>query len=92
MRGDVLGCEQPLFDLHRHATLEQHRLLGSPDRLQQQVVLAIARADLEYVRILGDQVDVLGAEHFGNDRQSCLLARFGQQFEPLLTQSAKLVG
>ena len=66
---EVLGREQQLLDRRRHAALEEHGLAQAAEPLQQREVLHVARADLQAVGVLGDEVDGLGVEHLGDDRQ-----------------------
>ena len=55
---DVLGGHQPFLVGRGQPALEHHRLAGRADRLQQREVLHVARADLQHVGVLGDDVDV----------------------------------
>ena len=45
-----------------------------PSVFQQREVLHVARADLQDVGVLGDQIDVAVAHHFGDDAEAGLLA------------------
>ena len=58
LREHVLGRQQPLFHQHRQAALEHDRFAGLADLLEQEVVLRVARADLEDVGVLVDRFDI----------------------------------
>ena len=77
-RNDVLGRHQPLLDRGAVAALEHDRPTRLPDRRQERVVLHVARANLEDVRMLGDDFDLTRLHHFGDGRQTGFLAGFGQ--------------
>ena len=65
---------------------------GDPtDVAQQRVVLHVPRADLEDVRVLGDDVDLVRLHHLGDDRQAGPLARLGQVAEGLDAQALERV-
>ena len=72
---DVLGRHEQLLDRRHEAAFEHHRPGDSPDGRQQRVVLHVARADLEDVGVLGDDVDLVRLHHLGDHRQAGLLAR-----------------
>ena len=55
-------------------------------------ILRIARADLDDVRVFRNEVRVRFGKQFGDDRQAGFLARFGQEFEPLLAEALEFVG
>ena len=76
--GDVLRRHQPLLDGRRHAALEQHRLAGLADGLQQPEVRHVAGADLQHVGVLGDDGDVARVDDLGDDRQPGRLADVGE--------------
>ena len=89
--GDVLGGHQPLLDGGVHAALEHHRLAHPADRLQQREVLHVARADLQHVRVAGDQVHVTRVDHLGHHRQAGRLAHLGEDLQPRLAQALERV-
>ena len=70
---DVFGGEQPFLDVLAQAALEQDRLAGSRGGDEELEVLPVAGADLQDVRVLGDVVDVMFAEHLGDDLQAGFL-------------------
>src|SRR5258708_15470966 len=57
---DVFRGKQPLLNGGSQAALEQHRLARTADLIEQVVVLHVARANLEHIRILADQADIGG--------------------------------
>ncbi len=90
-RDDVLGGHQPFLDRRSVAALEHHRSSDPPDRHQERVVLHVPGADLEDVRILGDDVDLVGLHDLGDDREPRLLARLGEIAEALDAQALERV-
>ena len=90
-RGDVLGGHQPLLDRGAEAALEHHRPARAPAREQQREVLHVARADLEDVRVLGHDVDLVGLHHLGDHRQPGPLARLREVAQALDAQALEAV-
>ena len=84
---DVLGGHQPLLDRRAVAALEHDRAGDPPDVAQQRVVLHVPGADLEDVRVLGHDVDLVRLHHLGDDRQPGPLARLGEVAERLDAQA-----
>ena len=60
-REEVLGRGEPLLDRRPEAALQEHRPARAPGLVQEVVVLAVARADLENVGELGDRLDLAPA-------------------------------
>src|SRR5580765_6059605 len=60
---DVFGRQQPLLDRRGDTALEQHGLPRVAELTQQGVVLHVARADLEDVAVLGNQLDLADVYH-----------------------------
>src|SRR3990170_2833386 len=89
---DVLGGEQPLLDRRPHAALEEHGLVRLADLVQEGEVLHVAAAYLEDVGVAGDEVDVAGVHHLGDDGQAGLGAGFGEDLEALFAVAAEGVG
>ncbi len=79
---DVLGRHEQLLDGGRGPALEEHRLVGLPDLREQQEVLRVARADLQHVGELADDVEVARVHHLGDDRQPRVVARRGEHARP----------
>ena len=67
---DVFGGHQKFFERRRHAALQQHRFFRTPRAFQQREILHVARADLDHVRVLFDQVERFVVDRFGDDSQS----------------------
>ncbi len=88
---DVLGGHQPFFDRRAHAALEHDRLSGAADRLQQREVLHVAGADLQHVRVRGDQVYVGRVDDLGHDRQPGLGAHLGEDLQAILPETLERV-
>ena len=88
---DVLGRQQQLFERRRHAALQQHRLARAAGALEQREVLHVARADLDAVGVLLDELQRLVIDRFGDDRQVELFADARQDLQRLLAQSLERV-
>src|SRR6266850_1189196 len=86
-REDVLGREQPFLDGRGDAALEQHRLAGVTELPQQRVVLHVARAHLEDVAVLRDQLDLADVHHLGDDLEVVRIGRAAQHAQPLLAET-----
>ena len=52
----------------------------------------VAGADLDDISVVGDEIDCLSVDSFGDDEQAIFLADFGENLEPLYPQSLKAVG
>ena len=59
---------------------------------QQRVVLHIARAHLEHVRVLRHLLHQPRVHHFGDDGQAGFLAGFAQDPQPFQAQTLEIVG
>ena len=77
----VLGGEQPFLDRRRQATLQQDGAAALAHRLQEREVLHVARADLEDVDVLVEDLDVVRVDDLGDDRQAGGAARLGEELE-----------
>ena len=61
-------------------------------RPEQREVLHVARAHLEHIGVLADQVHVFRAHDLGYDRETGEFTSFAQNFQCLNPQALKLVG
>ncbi len=77
----VLGGEQPFLDGGAGGALEQHRPPGAPGGVQEAIVLAVARADLEEVDERGCGGEGGLVEDLDHDRQADLVGRGAQRAE-----------
>ena len=59
---------------------------------QQVEVLHVARADLQDVRVLGEQRDLRLVHHFADHQQTVAVGRFAQQFQAFFAQALEAVG
>ena len=91
LRQDVLRRHQQVLDRRAHAALQQHRLLGLADFLEQIEVLHVAGADLEHVGVAFDQRHLARVHHLGDDRHVVLVADVAQNLQALLAQSLETV-
>ena len=88
---DVLGRHQPLLDGRAVAALEHDRLADPPDGHEQRVVLHVAGADLEDVRVARHDLDLRWLHDLGDDGQPGQLARLGQVSERLDAEALERV-
>jgi len=76
---DNLCRAQQVGDGCDHAALQQDGQARSRRNFKQRVVLHAARTDLQNVGIIGDHRDVALRHHLGDDTQTGLFPRLGQQ-------------
>ena len=88
---DVLRGHQPLLDGRPEPSLEHHRTARAPACEQQREVLHVAGADLEDVRVLGNDVDLARLHHLGDHRQPGPLACLGEVAQALDAQALEAV-
>ena len=62
------------------------------DRAEQGEILHVAGADLQRVGMFGDEVDIGGVHHLGDDRQVEFVADLAQDLQPLRAVAGKAVG
>ena len=89
---DVFGGHEELFERGREAALEQNRLAQAAGMLEQGEVLHVARADLDHVGPLGNQVEGLVVDGFGDDAQAEAVANLGHDAQRFKAQALKRVG
>src|SRR6266404_5430158 len=63
---DVLRCQQPFIKRRRQPTLEKNRKVRTSGATQKCKVLHAARADLNYVSVLLNQINARIVERFSN--------------------------
>src|ERR1017187_5066163 len=88
----VLGAEQEILYRGGHSALEQDRLPDLADRLEQRVVLHVARADLDAVGDLGDKMRSLVVHRFRDDGEARFALGERKQLESLASESLEGVG
>ena len=88
---DVFGGHQPLLDRGAVAALQHDRPRDPPHVPKQRVVLHVAGADLEDVGVFGDDVDLGGLHHLGDDRKPRTIARLRQVAQRLDAQTLERV-
>ena len=87
----IFAREQPLFDLHREAAFEEDGFAGFGGGDEQLEVLRVARADLDDVRVFGDEIGVLFGKQFGDDGQASFSPRLVEQLQSFLAQTLEFV-
>ena len=84
---NVFCRHQPLLNRRSQTTLQQNRLIGFAQFLEQLKVLHIARADLNQVNILNKALYHVRRHDFRNNRQTGLCLSCLQKIQALLLQS-----
>src|SRR5215212_3424541 len=72
MRHDVLRGHEQLGYRCRESALEENGPLHVSELREQSKVLHVARANLEHVRMLGDEIHMPRIQHFSHNRNSNL--------------------
>src|SRR6185437_4781376 len=72
--------------------LEQDGLALAPGGLEERVILHVARADLDDVGVLIDELEGVVVDGFGDDAEAEAVADFGHDVEGSLAESLKGVG
>src|SRR5215211_1276755 len=91
MRHDVLRGHEQLGYRCRESALEENRPLHVSELCEQSKVLHIARANLEHVRMLGDEIHMSRIEHFSHNRNSNLASNLREHSQRIGTQALKAV-
>src|SRR5258706_9745165 len=92
LREEVFGREEELLERGRHAALQEDGLARLAELLQQREVLHVARADLQAVGVLRDELDGLRVQDFGDDREAGLLPHAGEDFQARLAEALEGIG
>src|SRR4029077_3167220 len=90
-RHDVLRREQPFLERCSHAALQQHRQPGSARVLQKREILHVTSADLDYIAVLFDKIDMRFLDGFSHNLEPKLLANGRHYFPAFITQALKRV-
>ena len=88
---NVFGAQEKVVDRRRHSALEQDRLLHPADRLEQGIVLHVARADLDAGGDFRNQLGAFGVHCLGHDWKAGFLSRARQKLKPLLAHALKRI-
>src|SRR6185437_4225748 len=88
---NVFRGHQKFVQRGGHAPLQQHRLSGAAGALQQRKILHVARADLDYVRVLFDQVERFVVNRLGDDAEAETLAHLGENLQTVFAEALKTV-
>gem|GEM_PF-5624679 len=89
---DVLRGHKPFVDGSRHASFQKNRPFRFTGTLQQAVVLHIASADLDDIRIFFNQPEGLFVHNLGDHRHAGLFTDPGQDLQAFLSQSLEGIG
>src|SRR6476660_7332749 len=87
----IFRSHQKFVERCRHATLQQYRLFSAASALEQRKILHVARADLDYVRVLLDQVQRFMVNRLGNDAESDFFADLRQNLQARFAEPLKAV-
>src|SRR5260370_450293 len=88
---DVLGRHEELVERGGHAALEENGFPGAAGAFEQGEVLHVARADLDDVGVLFDEVEAFVVDSFGNDAEAVSGADFRKNLESVFTDALKAV-
>jgi len=64
---DVFGGEEEFFERSAHAALEEDGFGLLADGVEQIKILHVACADLQDIRVIGDEFDLIDRHDFGDD-------------------------
>src|SRR5215472_1844038 len=82
LREYVFGGQQPLLNGCREPTLEEYRLASTSNFIKQIIILHIARADLQDIGVLADQIYISGRHDLSHDRETGISSSLRQQLQP----------
>ena len=91
-RQHVLRRQQPFLDGGRDAALEEDRGGAAPQLPQQGVVLHVAGADLQDVRVPGHEVDLADVHDLRDHLEALGVGGVAHEPQPLLAQPLEAVG
>src|SRR4051794_26817676 len=77
---NVFAGEQPFFDFHGEAALEEDRAAGFGGGDEELEILGVASADLQNVGVFGDHFGVIFGKELRDDGKAGALAGFGEKF------------
>src|SRR5664280_1236442 len=88
----VLGRGEPLLDGRSEPAFQKDGAGASARFLQEVVVLAVPRADLQHVGPLSHRDDLRGRHHFRHDGESRRISRILQPAESFETMPLERIG
>ncbi len=88
----IFGGHQEFIERGGHAAFEEHGLFGAASAFEQREILHVARADLDYVGVLIDQIKRFIVDGFGDDAEAVGVANLGKDFQAGFAESLKTVG
>jgi len=77
---NVFGGHEKFVERGGHAALEQNGLFGAAGAFEQRKVLHVARADLNHVGVLLDEIERFVVDGFGDDAEAMRFANFRENF------------
>lgn len=92
LREQVLGGHEIFVDLRGHTTFEQNGFSRLSGDLKESEVLDIARADLDHVGVLAQEIDIAGSDEFGDDAQVRFVGREAHEFQAIFLHALETVG
>src|SRR5713101_2347363 len=89
---DIFGGHQEFVERSRHAAFQEDVLFGVAGALQERKILHIARADLDDVRVLLDEIERFIVDGFRDDTETVAGADFRKNLQSFFTETLKTVG
>jgi hypothetical protein len=84
---DVFGGHEKFVERGGHAALEEDGFFRAAGAFEQREILHVARADLDDVGVLLDEIERLVVDGLGDDAEAVFFANFGENFEAGLAES-----
>src|ERR1700674_1862642 len=88
---DVLGGHEELVERGGHAALEENGFFGAASAFEQGEILHVARADLDDVGVLLDEVEAFTIDGFGDNAEAVGGAHLRKNLEAVFTETLKAV-
>src|SRR5438046_716418 len=88
---NVFGGHEKFIQSGGHAALEEHGLFGAAGAFEQRKILHVARADLDDVGVLFDEVERFVVNRFSNDAESISSAHFRKDLEAFFAETLEAV-
>jgi len=89
---DVFGSHEEFVERGGHAAFEQHGFPGAAGALEERIILHVARADLDDVGPLFDEVERFVVDGFGDDAEAVVAADLVKDFQAGEAESLEGVG
>jgi len=78
---DVFGGHEEFVERGGHAALQEDGFFGVAGALEEREILHVARADLDDVGVLLDEVEAFVIDGFGDDAEAEVFSGFGEDLQ-----------